>query len=477
MINRQLTSGLHRSALLALLAAWLLTAGGCAQMGFPEWPQTAQDPPAAADTEEGDLAEGDSPDADAAVAEASEPEPEPEPGQLYDWTGDGREVTRIVIDTNTQLANFYAGNERVGWTTIATGVSTHPTPRGQFSILEKVRDKRSNLYGKLVRNGKVIRSSAHGRDPVPQGARFVGASMPHFMRLTYDGIGMHAGPIPNPGQPASHGCIRMPPEMAEAVFAHVGPSTAVTVVGNGPDYGNYAKRIARQREEARARRQAEERARRQAEERARRAAEAQDAASTPRQASAAQAATANTTSPSAGDGAADASEGPAETASAAVAAQPEPEADAAVSADTEPAPTSGSQAAAEARSTRGANKGDRDSNAGAADAETSARRSGSESESESESGPGAAASSAASAAATPEATPTRQSGEDQPQQRARPETAPPPAPEPSDPEPSDPEPSDTEPSDTASAQPAAPRTPSPPTIRAAGDEPVPAPQI
>ncbi|MBK1631782.1 hypothetical protein CKO31_13765 [Thiohalocapsa halophila] len=468
MINRQLTPGLHRSALLALLAAWLLNAGGCAQMGFPEWPQTVQDPPAATDTEEGDSAEGDSPDADSAVAEASEPEPEREPGQLYDWTGDGREVTRIVIDTNTQLANFYAGNERVGWTTIATGVSTHPTPRGQFSILEKVRDKRSNLYGKLVRNGKVIRSSAHGRDPVPQGARFVGASMPHFMRLTYDGIGMHAGPIPNPGQPASHGCIRMPPQMAEAVFAHVGPSTAVTVVGNGPDYGNYAERIARQREEARARRQAEERARRQAEQRARRAAEAEAAASTPRQASAAQTATADTASPGAGDGAADASEAPAETASATAAAQPEPEADAAVSADTESNPASGSQAATEAHSTRGANDGSRDSNAGAADAETSTRRSGSESGS----GSGAAASGETSAEAAPEATPTRQSGEDQPQQRARPETPPPPAPQPSDAQPSDPQPSDTEP-----AQPAAPRTPSPPTIRAAGDEPVPAPQI
>ena len=452
MINRQLAPGLHRSALLALLAAWLLSAGGCAQMGFPEWPQTVQDPPAATDTEEGDSAEGDSPDADSAVAEASEPEPKPEPGQLYDWTGNGREVTRIVIDTSTQVANFYAGNERVGWTTIATGVSSHPTPRGQFSILEKVRDKRSNLYGKLVRNGKVIRSSAHGRDPVPQGARFVGASMPHFMRLTYDGIGMHAGPIPNPGQPASHGCIRMPPEMAEAVFAHVGPSTAVTVVGNGPDYGNYAERIARQREEARARRQAEERARR--------AAEAEAAASTPRQASAAQAATAGTASPGAGDGAADAGEAPADTASAAAAAQSEPEADAAVSADPESDPASGSQAAAEARSTTGANEGDRDSNAGAAEAETSARRSGSEPSSGS--GSGAGANGETSAEAAPEATPTRRSGEDQPQQRDRPETAPPPA---------------AEPSDTEPAQRAAPRTPAPPTIPAAGEEPVPAPQI
>ncbi|WP_295543234.1 L,D-transpeptidase family protein [uncultured Thiohalocapsa sp.] len=256
MSNRYITPGALRSVLLAPLAAWLLTAGGCAQMGFPELPQASKTPPAT------DAAADNNEPATSAATVADTDAPQPKPGQLYDWTGDGRAVTRIVIDTDTQLASFYAGDERVGWTTIATGVSSHPTPRGEFTIIEKVRDKRSNLYGKLVRNGKVIRGSAHGRDPVPEGARFVGASMPHFMRLTYDGIGMHAGPIPNPGQPASHGCIRMPPQMAEAVFAHVGPSTAVTVVGNGPDYGNYGERVARQRAEARARRLAEERARR-----------------------------------------------------------------------------------------------------------------------------------------------------------------------------------------------------------------------
>jgi hypothetical protein len=261
MTHRHTAPGPSRSIgpkpLLALLAAALLMLGGCAQMGFPELPAALKPKPAAEQTAATPEADADEAAEDGAVAETVEPMPAPEPGKLFEWSGDGRDVTRVVIDTNAQLATFYAGGERVGWTTIATGVASHPTPRGEFSILEKVRDKRSNLYGKLVnRNGKVIRSSAHGRDPVPAGARFVGASMPHFMRLTYDGIGMHAGPIPNPGQPASHGCIRMPPRMAETVFAHVGPATAVTVVGNGPDYGNYAARIARQRAEEQARRAA-----------------------------------------------------------------------------------------------------------------------------------------------------------------------------------------------------------------------------
>ncbi|WP_058556691.1 L,D-transpeptidase [Thiohalocapsa sp. ML1] len=256
-------SAAHLSGAFALVVLLGLL-GGCAQMSFPELPPGLTNrPQPAAETQP-------SPEDEAAgaVAETIEPpeptaeEPtaaKPKPGKLYEWSGDGRQLTRIIIDTNEQTARFFAGDDPVGWSTVATGVANHPTPRGEFSILEKVRDKRSNLYGKIVaRDGRVLKGSAHSRDRVPAGARFVGANMPNFMRMTYDGIGMHAGPIPNPGSPASHGCIRMPPTLAEAVFAHVGSGTAVTVVGNGPDYGNYAERIAREQAEQRARRAAAE---------------------------------------------------------------------------------------------------------------------------------------------------------------------------------------------------------------------------
>jgi len=239
--------------MLLLLGPLALLPAGCAQMPFPSLPLDRGAKDSAAD------AEATPPEAAAETAAEPLPEPQEEakPGQLYDWSGDGRSVTRIVIDTNEQKARFYDGKEQIGWTTIASGVSSHPTPRGEFTILEKVAKKRSNLYGKIVnRQGKVIRSSADGKDPVPAGARFVGASMPHFMRLTYDGIGMHAGPIPNPGHPASHGCIRMPKSFAATVFKHVEHGTPVTVIGKGPDYGNYAERVARQQAEERARRAA-----------------------------------------------------------------------------------------------------------------------------------------------------------------------------------------------------------------------------
>jgi lipoprotein-anchoring transpeptidase ErfK/SrfK len=54
--------------------------------------------------------------------------------------------------------------------------------------------------------------------------------MPNWMRLTGYGIGMHAGIIPNPGSPASHGCIRLPQYMSERLFENAVEGTPVTIV-------------------------------------------------------------------------------------------------------------------------------------------------------------------------------------------------------------------------------------------------------
>lgn len=188
----------------------------------PATPRVAEEPPAAVDRKPVE-------------------KPKPKKSPLYEWSGDGRPVTRILIDTNDQKARFYSGSEEIGWTTVATGVSKYPTPVGEFQVMEKVANKRSNLYGKVYgKGGKVIRASFKvGRDPIPAGGRFEGSKMPYFMRLTYDGVGLHAGPIPRPGRPASHGCIRMPSKIARVVFDHVSHGTPVEIVGKGPSYGNY----------------------------------------------------------------------------------------------------------------------------------------------------------------------------------------------------------------------------------------------
>jgi len=228
--------------LSALGALLLLT--GCAQLSFPTTAGTT--PPAEIE------AEPEPETAETSPRTIPEPQEDPEPDKLYEWNGSGRNISHVVIDTNEQRARFYDGQEQVGWTTIASGVSSHPTPSGEFEVLEKVAKKRSNLYGRIYNaKGGLHKRNARSSDPIPAGGKFVGARMPHFMRMTYDGIGMHAGAIPRPGQPASHGCIRLPDEIASNLFAHTGIGTRVTVIGQGPDYGNYAERVRRQREQER----------------------------------------------------------------------------------------------------------------------------------------------------------------------------------------------------------------------------------
>lgn len=228
---------------LLTIGAFLLLAG-CAQ--FP--PVAGTPSPAEVDAQP----EVDTETAAATPQAIPEPQEDPEPDKLHEWNGSGRDISHVVIDTNAQRARFYDGQEQVGWTTIASGVSSHPTPSGEFEVMEKVAKKRSNLYGRIYNaSGGLHKRNARSSDPVPAGGKFVGARMPHFMRMTYDGIGMHAGAIPRPGHPASHGCIRLPDEIASSLFAHTGIGTRVTVIGQGPDYGDYAERIRRQREQER----------------------------------------------------------------------------------------------------------------------------------------------------------------------------------------------------------------------------------
>ena len=51
--------------------------------------------------------------------------------------------------------------------------------------------------------------------------------MPYMQRLTWDGIAMHAGRLP--GYPASHGCVRLPVDFAEKLYAVTTDGTTVIV--------------------------------------------------------------------------------------------------------------------------------------------------------------------------------------------------------------------------------------------------------
>lgn len=145
------------------------------------------------------------------------------------WDGDGvAGAPSIVIRLSEQRAYFYKGPTLVGVSSISTGREGFGTPSGAFRIQQKNKDHASSKYGDYVdAAGNIVKKDIErGKDPMPPGTRFDGAKMPFFMRVK-DGVGMHEGFLP--GQPASHGCIRMPRFMAEAFFRNVEVGTPVSI--------------------------------------------------------------------------------------------------------------------------------------------------------------------------------------------------------------------------------------------------------
>lgn len=112
-----------------------------------------------------------------------------------------------VVSLPEQRIHVYRDGVRIGLSTVSTGKPGHETPTGTFTILQKKRMHRSNLY-----------------DDAP---------MPFMQRLTWDGIALHAGRVP--GEPASHGCVRLPREFAEKLFEATAKGMTVVVA----DYASH----------------------------------------------------------------------------------------------------------------------------------------------------------------------------------------------------------------------------------------------
>lgn len=137
--------------------------------------------------------------------------------------------SRVVVSISKQRTYLLSGDQVAIDSPISSGKRAGMTPTGSFSVMEKDKDHRSNIYGDFKdRNGRTVRGGVSVRiDSAPSGTRFVGAPMLWFMRLTGDGVGMHVGILP--GYPASHGCIRMPAQTAEMFYNKVRVGTTVRV--------------------------------------------------------------------------------------------------------------------------------------------------------------------------------------------------------------------------------------------------------
>src|SRR6204780_3300734 len=95
-----------------------------------------------------------------------------------------------IVSIKSQQVTFYDADGWILRAPVSTGIAGRETPAGVFAVLEKNKEPHSSLYDD--------------------------ASMPNMLRITWNGVALHGGPLP--GYAASHGCIRMPFDFAAKVF-------------------------------------------------------------------------------------------------------------------------------------------------------------------------------------------------------------------------------------------------------------------
>ena len=134
----------------------------------------------------------------------------------------------IVVNLRAQAAYLYRDKNRVAESRISSGREGYRTPTGRFRVIRKDEDHRSSLYGDYVNaDGEIVRPNVDiRRHARPRGSHFVGAPMPFYVEFS-PSYGLHAGYLP--GEPASHGCIRMPYWRARQFYRAVHIGTAVVV--------------------------------------------------------------------------------------------------------------------------------------------------------------------------------------------------------------------------------------------------------
>ena len=138
--------------------------------------------------------------------------------------------TRVIINLSDQRVSLVQQGRITLVSPIASGKPGWSTPRGNFSIFNKDIDHRSRSFGSVFdAYGRVVNSNATPSSYVPRGGHYRPAPMPYFMEFS-PAVGMHAGYLP--GYPASHGCVRMPRDLAALFFERVRVGTPVTVIGS-----------------------------------------------------------------------------------------------------------------------------------------------------------------------------------------------------------------------------------------------------
>ncbi len=121
----------------------------------------------------------------------------------FRWEDEGVPAgpTWIRVDLKSQILSVFRAGHEIGTAVILYGAQSKQTPPGTYPIMAKLRQHRSSIYD---------------------------AEMPFTLRLTGDGIAVHASNVR--WGAATHGCIGVPPMFAEKLFDAVKVKDDVVVL-------------------------------------------------------------------------------------------------------------------------------------------------------------------------------------------------------------------------------------------------------
>jgi hypothetical protein len=121
----------------------------------------------------------------------------------YVWNDDGIAAGPIWVrvDLARQTLSVFRSGHEIGSAVILFGADDKPTPSGVFPVLAKARRHRSSLYD---------------------------AEMPFMLRLTGDGVAIHASDVRQGS--ATHGCIGIPLAFAQRLFGQIRVGDQVAII-------------------------------------------------------------------------------------------------------------------------------------------------------------------------------------------------------------------------------------------------------
>lgn len=133
---------------------------------------------------------------------------------------------RVKLSLSKQNVYVMEGDRCLMAAAVSVGLPNKPTPRGNFTIYNKIEHKRSGSYGFSVNGDHIVPSTGGG------GGHYVGYPMGYWCEFA-PAYGFHQGfvhPVPR-----THGCVRLKGEAAPKFYALVHIGTPVSIATTQPE--------------------------------------------------------------------------------------------------------------------------------------------------------------------------------------------------------------------------------------------------